>query len=72
MGIIHDEAERTRRLAMKGYVRWVRFVAFFLHNLLHSRAERLFVCILRQSAVTANDFLTGLNPDQPLVLVPVP
>jgi len=57
---------------MDSYVRRVRFVAFVLYDLLHSRAQRLFVRILRQSTVAANDFLPGLHPNQPLVLIRVP
>jgi hypothetical protein len=57
---------------MHTYLRGVRFIAFVLYGFLDSRAECLFVNILRRLAMAAYYLLANLNPNQPLRLARVP
>src|SRR6266446_879297 len=50
----------------------ISFVALILHGLLRCCSNRLFVCVLRQTAVAPNDFLSIYNANQPLGLTCVP
>ena len=49
-----------------------RLVAFVLDSFLGERTERLFVRILGQSGMTANDLVARLNANQPLRLGGIP
>src|SRR5260370_923524 len=60
------------RLAAEGDAGWGELVAFIAHGVFGGGAQSLLVGVFRCVAVTANDFFTALDADQPLGLAGVP
>src|SRR5260370_25439551 len=53
-------------------LRDIQFVAFILYDLLRHCAQRLFVCVLWQLAMTSDYLFSAFNPHQPIRFVCVP
>ena len=53
-------------------LRDIQLEAFILYDLLRQCAQRLFVCVLWQLAMTSDYLFSAFNPHQPIRFVRVP